>query len=55
MVGWRHRLNRREFEQALGGGEGQESLACCRPWSPKSGDMTEQRTTAITRGLSLFI
>ena len=26
-----------EFEQALGDGEGQGSLACCSPWSPKVG------------------
>ena len=28
MVGWHHRLNGHEFEQTLGDGEGQESLAC---------------------------
>ena len=27
MIGWHHRLNGREFEQALGDGEGQGSLA----------------------------
>ena len=27
-----HWLNRREFEQTLGNGEGQGSLACCSPW-----------------------
>ena len=27
MVGWHHWLNRHEFEQTLGGGEGQRSLA----------------------------
>ena len=26
MAGWHHQLNGREFEQTLGGGEGQESL-----------------------------
>ena len=30
-----------EFEQALGDGEGQGSLACCSPWSRKESDMTE--------------
>ena len=35
MVGWRHRLHEHEFEQALGDGEGQESLACCSPWGHK--------------------
>ena len=31
MVGWHRRLSGHEFEQALGDGEGQESLACCSP------------------------
>ena len=30
-----------EFEQALGDGEGQGSLACCSPWGLKGLDMTE--------------
>ena len=42
MVGWHHRLNGREFEQALGDGEAQGSLACCSPWGRKEQDMTEQ-------------
>ena len=32
MVGWHHWLNRHEFEQALGDGEREGSLACCSPW-----------------------
>ena len=32
IVGWHHRLNGHEFEQAPGDGEGQGSLACCSPW-----------------------
>ena len=32
MVGWHHLLNRHEFGQALGDGQGQGSLACCSPW-----------------------
>ena len=32
MVGWHHRLNGHEFEQAPGVGDGQGSLACCSPW-----------------------
>jgi len=40
MVGWLHRLNRHEFEQALGDGEGQGSLACCSPWGQKELDTT---------------
>ena len=31
MVGWHHQLNRHEFEETLGDGKGQESLACCSP------------------------
>ena len=29
-VGWHHRLDGHEFEQAPGDGDGQGSLACCR-------------------------
>ena len=32
MIGWHHWLDGHEFEQALGGGDGQGSLACCSPW-----------------------
>ena len=42
MVGWHHRLNGREFEQALGVDDGQGSLACCIPWGRKESDMTER-------------
>ena len=35
MVGWHHRLNEHEFEQAPGVGDGQGSLACCGPWGRK--------------------
>ena len=38
MVGWHPWLNGREFEQALGDGEGQGRLACCSPWSRKELD-----------------
>ena len=31
MVGWHHRLDGYEFEQALEVGDGQGSLACCSP------------------------
>ena len=40
MVGWHHRLHRHEFEQALGVGDGQGSLACCGPWGHKELDTT---------------
>ena len=42
MVGWHHRLEGNEFEQALGDGEKQGSLACCSPWGHKELDMTER-------------
>ena len=42
MVGWHHRFNGHEFEQALGEGEGQGSLVCCSPWDHKESDTTEQ-------------
>ena len=40
MVGWRHRLNGHEFEQALGDSEGQGSLVCSSPWG--KWDITER-------------
>ena len=44
MVGWHHRLNGHEFEQALGVGDGQGSLACCSPRGRKESDTTEWLT-----------
>ena len=41
MGGWCHGLNGHEFEQALGVGDSQGSLACCSPWGQKELDMTE--------------
>ena len=41
MIGWHHRLNGHEFEQALGVGDGQGSLACCSAWGRKESDITE--------------
>ena len=41
MVGWNHRLNGHEFEQTLGAGDRQGSLACCSPWGRKEPDTTE--------------
>ena len=42
IVGWHHRLNGHEFEQAPGVGDGQGGLACCDPWGRKELDTTEQ-------------
>ena len=41
MVGWHHWLDGHEFEQALGVGDGQGSLACCSPWHCKESVRTE--------------
>ena len=41
MVGWHHRFDGHEFEQALGIGDRQGSLACCSPWGRKESDTTE--------------
>ena len=38
---WHHRLDGHKFEQALGVGDGQGSLACCSSWGLKEQDMTE--------------
>ena len=40
MVGWHHRCNVHEFEQAPRVGDGQGSLARCSPWGRKESDMT---------------
>ena len=41
MVGWLHRHDGHEFEQAPGVGDGQESLVCCSSWDLKESDTTE--------------
>ena len=53
MVGWQHRLNGHEFEQALGAGDGQRGLVHCSQKGRKEWDTTEQLnwteyTTAAT-------
>ena len=47
VVGWHYPLNGHVFEQTLGDGEGQGSLACCSPWSSRVGHdlATEQQQT----------
>ena len=42
MVGSHHQLDRHEFEQAPGAGDGQGSLACFSPWGRNQSDTTEQ-------------
>ena len=41
MVGWLHRPDGHEFEQALGVGDGEGNLACGSPWGCKELGMTE--------------
>ena len=41
MVGSHYRLDGREFEQALGVGNGQGSLMCYSSWGHQESDMIE--------------
>ena len=53
MFGWHHWLDGHEFEQALGVGDGQESLACCSTWGCKEMDKAERLnwTELISHGV----
>ena len=53
--GWCHRLKGHEFEQARGFGDGQGSLACCRPWGLKDLEMTEQLNNNKNSGHQLML
>ena len=58
MVGWHHPLDGHEFEQALGDGKGQGSLACCGSRGCKELDTTEQLNTnhlEALRGKSIIL
>ena len=50
MVGWHHRLDGHEFEQAPGVRDGQGSLVCCSPWGRKELDATELIEKRVIRG-----
>ena len=54
MVGWHHRLDGHEFEQAPGVGDGQGGLECCSPWGCKELDMTEWLNWTGQPGKSLW-
>ena len=41
MVGWHYQFDGHKFEQGLGVGDGQGSLACCSPRGHKESDTTE--------------
>ena len=47
-VGWRHRLNRHEFEQTLESSEGQGSLVCCSLWGCSEPGPTQQLNNNTT-------
>ena len=42
IVGWHHRLNGHEFEQAPGVVDGEGTLSCCSSWGRKELDTTKQ-------------
>ena len=50
MVAWHHQLNGLELEQALGDGEGQGSLACC-----KESDMTERLNKTEQQHICVYV
>ena len=41
MIGWHHQLDGREFEQAPGVDDGQESVACFNPRGSQELDVSE--------------
>ena len=47
MVGWHHRLDGHEFEQAQGVGDGQGSLLCCSLWGHRYNLATEQQQSPL--------
>ena len=49
MVGWHHRLDGHEFEQARGVGDGQGGLVYCSPWGHKESDTPETEMTLKSR------
>ena len=54
-MGWHHRLDAHEFEEALGRGEGQGSLACCSPWGHKESDTTERLNNNNKKYLKIIL
>ena len=51
MVGWHHRLDGHEFEQALGVGDEKGSLSCCSPWGHRVGpDLATEQQRLPTHG-----
>ena len=56
MVGRHHRVNRHEFEQSLGGSEGQGSLVCRSPWDCRVGhDLVTEWQQHILKATALVL
>ena len=55
MVGWHHRLDGHEFEQAPGTGDRQGSLACCSPWGHKELDTTERLNWTEEESMDIYL
>ena len=53
MVGWHHQLNGHEFEQTLGDGEGEGSLACFGPWGHKESERHQFLALCLLYGSAL--
>ena len=53
MVRWHHQSDGHEFEQTLGDGDGQGSLACCSSWCHKESDTTGRlnKSNKVTMGM----
>ena len=49
MVGWHHRIDGHEFEQAPGVGDEQGRLVYCSPWGCKELDTTEHLNNDTTK------
>ena len=54
-VGWHHRLDGHEFEQAPGGGEGQGSLAVYSSQGFKESDTTEPLSVQALRNRIMYV
>ena len=53
MVGWHHRLDGHEFDQALRVGDRQESLAGCSPQGRKESNMTSRLCNKLPNEICL--
>ena len=54
MVGWHHRVNGPQFDQAPGDSEGQGSLVCCSPWGCKELDQQQLKKKKFLEELFRF-